>query len=339
MTATTDTKALYRAFLVCLVVASLPIKNFAYVTPALYLLILWLHGERRVAGRVALLCSAILVISFIAILWDHLGGRTVNLPGVWFGLVTYAPLMVVLCETFGRTIDQPTYDRFVTVCAWFILFQSLIGIFQFVATRNTDAVCGTFGLLDGFRQSITIAQVYFTFTILGMILFLVPAASQWLPRMAIVIGLLTCVIAQSGHQLIFFVVALVVCGLARLSQFGTFVRTIAAATAMTFLVLQFYPDTVWLAREWYEKVTDTSDSPKRLALEGAVSILEEPKNLLIGTGLGQYSSRAALISSDEYLNIKLPRFLTGRSDYFDENIRPSLVLFEEVGDGSAMAKP
>jgi hypothetical protein len=339
MTATAADKALYRAFLACLIVVSLPIKNFAYVAPAIYLLIMWLHGEYGIVRRVALLGSAIVTISLFAIYWDHLGGRTVNFAGLWFGLITYAPLAILLCETFDRNIDGPAYDRYVAVCAWFILFQSFIGVLQLLATRNPDAVCGTFGLLDGSQQQITIAQVYFTFTIIGMILFVVPAANGWLPRVAIAVGALVCVLAQSGHQIIFLVLALLVCGLRRITHFGTLVRTFAAAAVLAFLVLQIYPDTIWLAREWYEKVTDTSQSPKWLALEGAASVMEEPKNLLFGTGLGQYSSRAALISSDEYLNVKLPGFLTGRSEYFDRYIRPPIALFEEIGESSAIAKP
>jgi len=102
MNATTDAKACTVPSSL-LVVASLPIKNLAYVTPALYLLILWLHNECRVVGRVVILSSAVLS--------DFLHRRTVgsprrptvNFPGIWFGLVTYAPLLIVLCETFHRT--------------------------------------------------------------------------------------------------------------------------------------------------------------------------------------------------------------------------------------------
>lgn len=335
----TDAKALFRAFVACLIVASLPIKNAAYVTPALYVLILWLHGERRVVGRVIMLSSAILLISSIAVLWDHLTGKTVNFPGIWFGLFTYAPLFVLLCETFGRTIDQATYGRFARVCAWFILFQSAIGLFQFVATGNSDAVCGTLGLFDGFRPSVTIIQVYFTFLIFGMILFLVPVASEPLHRVAIAAGIVICVLAQSGHQTIFFVATLLLCGLARVSHIGTLVRTVVAAAVVSLLVIQIYPDTYYVSREWYLKLTDSPNSPKRLVYEGARSILAEPKHMLIGTGLGQYSSRAALMSSNEYLYVPLPEFMTGKSDYFNDHIGPSLLLFEEVGEGSAIAKP
>ena len=85
MTEPANARALYRAFLVCLVVVSLPIKNLAYVAPPIYLLILLLHREYAVATRVALLTCAVLLFSIVAVLWDHLGGRTVNFPGLWLG--------------------------------------------------------------------------------------------------------------------------------------------------------------------------------------------------------------------------------------------------------------
>lgn len=339
MNTTTDGQGIYRAFLACLIIVSLPIKNFAYVAPACYLLILLLHREYRVVGRVLLLSSLVLLVSAVAVVWDHLAGQTVNFPGLWLGLITYAPLLIVLCETFDRTIDETTYQKFVTACIWFIVFQSLVGVVQFVAIGNPDAVCGTFGLLDGFSQQITISQVYFTFTMFGMILFLTTAANQRLAQVAIAMGIMVCVLAQSGHQMIFFAASLIACGLMRITRIGTLARTVGAAVVMAVLVLQFYPNTVWLAREWFDKVTQSSDSPKRMVFEGAQSILSEPKNFLIGTGLGQFSSRAALISSNEYLSVKLPDFLTGRSEYYDEFIRPAAVVFEVSGEGSAMAKP
>jgi hypothetical protein len=339
MNSPTDAKALFRAFVACLIVVSLPIKNIAYVTPPLYLAILWLHGERRVFGRTVVLSSVILMISGIAVLWDHLAGKTVNFPGIWFGLFTYAPLFVLLSETFDRTIDEATYDRFAKVCAWFILIQSAVGLLQFVGTGNADAVCGTLGLIDGFRSSVTIIQVYFTFIVFSMILFLLPVANQVFYRVTIGVGVLICVLAQSGHQTIFFVATLLLCGLARATHIATLVRTVIAAAVVSLLVMQVYPDTYFIAREWYVKLIESSNSPKRLVCQGAMSILEEPKNLLIGTGLGQYSSRAALMSSNEYLNVSLPSFMTGKSDYYNDIMEPSIELFDEIGEGSAMSKP
>src|SRR6185369_13568017 len=106
MRPTNDTKALFHAFIACLIVISLPLKNLAYITPAVYLAILWFHGERRLLGRVAMLSAAVTMISSIAILWDHLNGQTVNFPGLWMALLTYAPVFVLFGETFNRSIDE-----------------------------------------------------------------------------------------------------------------------------------------------------------------------------------------------------------------------------------------
>src|SRR5262249_41706051 len=152
---------------------------------------------------------------------------------------------------------------------------------------------------------------------------LVPVANQWMNRVAIATGAIICVIAQSGHQTIFFLATLLFCSLLRVSHVGTLLRTLFAAAVLSLLLVEAYPDTMFVAGEWYYKVMDTSNSPKRLVYEGALSILAEPKNMLIGTGLGQYSSRAALMTSNEYLNLPLPAFMIGKSDYFSDYIRPS----------------
>ena len=68
-------------------------------------------------------------------------------------------------------------------------------------------------------------------------------------------------------------------------------------------------------------------------------ILSSPKNFVLGTGMGQYSSRAALITSNEYLNRKLPAVATGKSDYFSESISPANRQFMVTGEGSAISKP
>lgn len=91
--------------------------------------------------------------------------------------------------------------------------------------------------------------------------------------------------------------------------------------------------------EWYEKVTMDEGSPKKMVTLSAVEILSSPKNLLLGVGMGQYSSRAALISSGEYLTFQLPQTLVGRSEYYRTFILPAHYEFLEHGEESAMSKP
>jgi hypothetical protein len=117
--------------------------------------------------------------------------------------------------------------------------------------------------------------------------------------------------------------------------------TLAAAAALGFLLLamvQFYPATFDNTRAWYRKVALNSRSPKRLAVMEGCGILADPKNMLLGTGLGQFSSRASFITSNEYLTVELPAPLVGKSDYF-RLLRPAREEFAEWGEGSAISKP
>lgn len=76
-----------------------------------------------------------------------------------------------------------------------------------------------------------------------------------------------------------------------------------------------------------------------MAVDGGLEILSNPKNLIIGTGLGQYSRRAALVSSNEYQDRKLPSFLAGQSTYYRAHIPEANDVFKATGEGSAISMP
>jgi len=331
--------ALYWSFLVCLAVVSLPIKNLAYLAPLVYLALQFRTGNYRLLGRTAVLMSVVATVSLISIVWDSLRLQQVNLPGVAVGLLTHLPLLIVLCERYDRTIDDALFRRFVDLCSWFVLVQSAIGLAQFAAFGNPDSVCGTYGLLDGMHGTITISQVYFTFTIFGMLLFLLSEIRRPLVAASFAAGLLTCAVAQSGHQTIFLAVALGVCGFVGVVRLRIILLGGVLVAALAGFVFIFYPETYELSYEWYQKVVVHPDSPKRIVVDGGWTVLGDAKNALLGAGLGQYCSRAALITSNTYLSADLPTLLTGQSDYFAAYVQEGRSVFAHVGEGSAISKP
>jgi hypothetical protein len=54
----------------------------------------------------------------------------------------------------------------------------------------------------------------------------------------------------------------------------------------------------------------------RLSVSGADELMEG-KNLLLGVGLGQFSSRAAILTSGSGTSVNLPRFLVDTSTYYE----------------------
>ena len=193
-------EALYWSFVVCLVVVSLPIKNLAYLAPLVYLAVQYWYGNQRLIARTLTLAAVVAIVSLLAVMWDSLRAQAVNLPVVAMGILTYLPLLIVLSERATRKINEATFRRFVDLCALFVIVQSAIGLLQFAAFGNPDTVCGTYGLLDGMHSTVTIAQVYFTFTIFGMLLFMLPDIRRPLVATAFAIGLTACAVAQSGPR-------------------------------------------------------------------------------------------------------------------------------------------
>jgi hypothetical protein len=328
----------YVAFLICLALISIPIKNLAYVVPPLYLCWELLAGDSS-GGRILLLTMLCVAVSSVSLLVDAFSGQAVNVPGLLLAIVTYAPLFLFLGTGWDRQIDAICFHKISTVTAWFVIVQSLIGAIQFALTRNGDAVTGTFGLLDFYLNTISIAQVYFTFTLFGMILFLMLDTKRPLSRIAIFAGLLTCALAQSGHQTIFFVTSLVIISAIQLKRVGTALRGALLAAFLILLMMQLYPQTWTHTVDWYRKVVDNPRSAKRMVLSDSLALMANPKIAFLGVGMGQYSSRAALITSNEYLSRELPSLLAAKSDYFSDSMMPALAEFNEVGEGSAISKP
>jgi hypothetical protein len=91
--------------------------------------------------------------------------------------------------------------------------------------------------------------------------------------------------------------------------------------------------------EWYRKVALEADSPKKMVTISAVEIVSQPKNFLLGTAMGQFGSRAAMISSGEYLSMELPKALVGESEYYRQYMLPPLHEYNAHGEDSAMSQP
>ena len=335
---TAEGRRFYRIFLICLIVTSIPVKNLAYVVPPLYLFLEWIAGESSARRTILLMCIAT-VASGATVLVDAVAGQAVNVPGLLLALLTYLPLFIFFGARCDRRIGEATFKRLTSLTAWFVILQSAIGAVQFALSRNGDAVSGSFGLLDFYLNSISISQVYFTFTLFGMILFLLIDPRRALVKTAIAAGLFACAVAQSGHQTVFFVFALAMVVAIQLNRVKTVLQALVLGLGVMLLVFQFYPETWTLTRQWWQKVAENPRSGKRLVVADSVQFLARPKNAILGLGMGQYTSRASLITSNEYLNRKLPDVITGKSDYYEEAIAPALVEFAESGEGSAISKP
>lgn len=327
-------------FIVVSIVCAFPSKYLYYLAPFVFLSgIVFFHSPFLSLGRFLLIVFVLLFVGAISLLWSVLRGDLVNFPGFFLWFVTWSPIFILLAGPGWRAgVPERQAVTFVVYIAWFTLIQSVVGFVQFYISGNSDAVTGTFGLFD-FMDGITITQVFYTFNLFMLVLFLLAYWSWgWLPKASIIMALLAVSLAQSGHQTIFYGIILFIVFMDKLSLLQVARAFLLFALLLSF-VLYFYPNTLLVAREWALK-TLYLETPKNQIVASAAELLtSDAKVFLLGTGPGQFSSRAALITSDAYLRVDLPEAVEGQSSWFTEFVLPLMELHREIGEGSAIAQP
>jgi hypothetical protein len=333
-------RRLFVGLVVFVVSIALPGKFLFYLAPFLLLAASMITVRIVAVPRLLLLYGGVLCISLLSILIDQAAGMQVNYPGLLLAIVTYAPLLLLMAQARSFQPSRALVLAVVRMCVVFLILQAALSVVQFAVTGDGDYVSGSYGLFDFLTQSKTISQVNFTFSLFCMIVFILPyLRAVRLATTAIVAGMIACAIAQSGHQTIFFMLALpaTTLGASRL-------RAIAPAAGLVLLTIVllvlFYPETGYIAQEWMRKVVLADDSLKREAVNSALArLMENPKNALLGLGLGQYTSRASLFAAGYQSSVPLPNALSAASQYFVADIAPLLFRYEHVGESSAIAKP
>jgi hypothetical protein len=325
------------AFTVCLLLMSLPIKNFGYIVPPVFFgLQLFADNIRFVKQTLLWMCLAICA-STLSILFDSLSAQSINLPGLAMAVVTYFPLFIMLGSRSCFRIGAEAKRNLIAVVAWWLIVQSVIGLIQFALTRSSDAVCGTMGLLEFYTGTITITQVYFTFNLFAMTLFLFTDYRRLVTKVAIALSMLTCAVAHSGHQTMFMMAALAFVAAFQMSP--KILLRVGAVLALLVTLVASVSEIYMEEVSFWAEYTFREDAPRRMAMRGAEEILSSPKNMILGAGMGQFASRAALISSGEHVSAQLPPWLLGRSDYYRMHLRPAHEVYMRDGQGSAMSKP
>jgi hypothetical protein len=319
------------------VITAFPSNTIYYLAPIV--VVLWPLVGRGVVSPASLarLVVALLAFTALSLTWNEVVGARNNYAGAVFAGITWLPMLILLANRGAKIrMDDRVTHRLVVFLSMFVLLQSAAVAFQATQTSDWDALAGTFGLLD-YRGTVTISQVMFTFNIFVINLFLIGYWRYRIVKLAVLAGFVAVAAAQSGHQTIFFVITILTV-FASVKRMGAWMRMVIAAGFLMAAVLWFFPQTPALAILWMQRVM-FQDFPKGLIVVEAIELLRDPKVALMGTGVGQFTSRAALFSSGEYLSLPLPPVLTGQSTWFIEIVAPLLDLQERIGEGSAIAKP
>jgi len=274
----------------------------------------------------------------------------------YFFLITGASLLILLYDFRGLITEHLIY-KIVQFTSIIIVFEACFGLTQVVTGFSTT---GTFDSNTGDFVKGTIEPSFFSnigtgsnqmFAILmSIFLLLVFIFSQnWSKKRTLLIGIvvLSFVMASVMHAIIFLIVAIflaiifkVIFGinLKKLFVISRRWRVLMILFTVVFiigiLVSIFLPRNLATIDIYLKQTLNfsaESHSPKTVATYLSIYNLpqDEPLQSFIGLGLGQYSSRAALIRSGEYLSIGalLPTYVT---PYLEAYILPLWRKFMEI---------
>jgi hypothetical protein len=262
----------------------------------------------------------------------------VNMPGLVFGVIGYLPIFILCSLSKDFRVSEGLAWSLARACLVFVLFEGAIGAVQWAVAHDPDLVSGTFGLFDTVTNERTISQVNFCFTLFCMTVYCAIWIRKRSMKLACGGALVAALVAEAAHQTLFFMAmmpALAVTG-------GRRFRRLAVATGVcgVLVVGAFIVDSDLVVHidSWADKVLINPRAPKRLAVIGAIELMQG-KNLLLGAGLGQYSSRAAILSSGSGTSVKLPKLLVDTSTYYDQFMALPVFIYQQTGEGSAMPMP
>jgi hypothetical protein len=330
------THLIWLIVIISVILTAFPSNYVYYFAPIMVLLTGLLFNVIISLKKFVIVIVIYLGAAFISLSINEFDKIQVNYPGLIFSLITYLPILLFLSKGRFFEINDLSQKKLIKFISIFVIIQSIVVFFQMTQTTNWDALSGTFGLFD-YRGRITISQVMFTFNMFVMVLFLLPYFKLWIVKIAILLGFVSVSAAQSGHQTIFFIVTIVMVYLS-FRNFKILIQSASVISILAISVLYFFPRTLTLAVSWFNNIV-FGNFPKRLVVLEAFNLLKDFKIVSLGTGVGQFSSRASLFSSGEYLGVSLPSIITGKSHFYEQIMVPLIELQQMVGQGSAIAKP
>lgn len=318
-------------------VVAIPSIFLYYAGP--FIAMLWFISSPRVFARISIWTACFGLLAATALGLDALMGLRTNPGAVLVGFLTYSPWLMAfaLRQVFEGPVSDVAWRGFLRLVAIFVLLQSCVASVEFAIFQQPDLVTGTFGLINSMKGVITVSQVYFCFNMIGCTLLLACYPSSWLNRAAILAGSGTFLLAQSGHQTFFVLAAIPTVMFVSYRRLGLALKGLLIFAVGAVALHLLYPQVWQVGSDWWYKVVVNERSLKRHMVYEALDALSSPKNAVFGTGVGQFSSKAAVLSADTESSI--PDKLRGRSEYYRTGVEIELPAFEEEGEGSAISKP
>ncbi len=309
-----------------------PLNTPPYLLPVLILLLSIIFRKSNLKHLLYTL-FIIYGVSGVSLISATLNGDEINVPGYIISFITYSSLWILICLKIDVKVDTAIINKVILLLCWTVLIQFPLTIYQ--STFHGDYVSGLIGVDALFGAQFGGAQTFYTLNLFAINLFLMPYWRKPIVLVTLTISFITCALAESGHQSIFFLLAIAT------SSFRLDSRQAAVLIVIVFFIIILltigFPQIFGTAKAHLDYFF-SGDSAKYRSILEATSILSDPIRALTGAGLGQHSSRAAMATSGFYMIGELPNWLIARSSVFNDNLLIWVLQSNELNIG-AMGRP
>jgi len=330
-------KRFVRLFLLCLIISFSPAKAIGQILPVVFLAGLIFYVRLLPFQNIKRFFVVFAVYSAMGLVYSALDPGFLYLNFYAFFLTAGSTWVLFL--NLDRVATKPVLQKLASILVSVILFEAVYGLVQVgfnVMRRGTfdgdvgDALRGT--IAPGFAESPgRAANVIFVLLLSSFLIFamgVLPFKKALRISLAFIVGTVAWVLASVLHTIILFMAALcmtsLLFGIRRASErgprFGKRGRAwVALAVILLGLGPLILPENFGNIPSYIQKTLEIHPeaySPKARMIYFTLNEIPEnnPVKWLVGTGPGQFCSRAALILTGEYL--------AGRNIYVEPSIGP-----------------
>lgn len=353
-------KGYYEAFLMALILSWLPFKMLGYFSP--FLVLVWFifrSNSGRTALKTILLGGCLLVAIAGYYLVSITLGFTYLIQNSLLAIITYGSFFFFFVSPSLTSFSEDFYIKIIRPVRLVIVFESLIGITQFIiaivdrglAGNTGDVVQGTHYLLSFWETAdMGLGNQIFTINMSLLLLIYLPHVLTYRGEyLVMILGIASLLLALVSHIVMPIIISCAIVYIVfRKNIIGKLkAKQLFFGTVLATVISILYTLQVGLVEHYVEKFLSV-ESPKAIVTINSIKNIpqEYPSALVIGLGPGQFSSRAALIGTGQYIGgLTTPRalpFMTpAKTPAFEKYIYPQYTeyLTNPTYGYSTMSRP
>ena len=286
-----------------------PSKGIGYMAPyAFIVLVLVLARPAGLIPRMGMWLAVWGMLAGLYVVVDH----SFEPQSFILAFITYSSFVVMFIPS--SFFSPALFARVRKFLVPFVVIESGIGILQALIGHsikgtfdkgNGDVVRGTMAL--GFAVDPNIANSMFIISLVFLILALYPlVAARKSGYVWLGMGILTVILASVMHVILLVAAAVVFANFCMNAHRLKTIAAMAGGLALVFgLVLTILPKNMDDIGYFEEQLMEGATPKAQLFLTSFLILPQEvPSMMFVGLGPGQFSSRAAMISTGQYLNAK-----------------------------------